>query len=228
MALDSNGMTGRESPGTFSPRTIGIPVKPLLRLQGYRDLERVRPRIEAAAREMAQRAEGLLEAHVHYRCIGVRGCDDGVLVLETGAAFHSGVFSEVLRQCREVIAFVLTVGEGLDAETAARTEDGDMLGALFLETAGWLGVEKATREFSRHLKAQAAKRGLRLSRRMGPGYGDWPLEEQAGLFDLFAGDSLPVRLLDSCAMIPKMSRSGLYGLLPSAAQDGESHRSERD
>jgi len=32
------------------------------------------------------------------------------------------------------------------------------------------------------------------------------------LHSLFDGFSLSVRLLESCAMVPKMSRSGLYGL----------------
>ncbi len=64
--------------------------------------------------------------------------------------------------------------------------------------------------------------GLRLTRRMGPGYsykinGDetmWSLEQQHQLFEVFDGEDLPVRLLESCAMMPKMSRSGLYGLVP--------------
>ncbi len=55
---------------------------------------------------------------------------------------------------------------------------------------------------------------LAPTRRLGPGYVDWPLEEQAALVALLDGAPLPVRLLDSCAMIPKKSRSGLYGLRP--------------
>ena len=55
---------------------------------------------------------------------------------------------------------------------------------------------------------------------MAPGYSyhldsgtcEWPLEEQKALFDLFRHATLPVRLLESCAMLPKMSRTGLYAL----------------
>ena len=61
-----------------------------------------------------------------------------------------------------------------------------------------------------------------MSIRMGPGYtyrhGDvevgWPLEEQKTLFEVFDGIDLPVHVMDSCAMTPKMSRTGIYGLSP--------------
>jgi len=58
--------------------------------------------------------------------------------------------------------------------------------------------------------------------RMGPGYEyrlrnsdrrvRWELTEQAALFRLFRDAPLPITLMSSCAMQPKMSRSGIYGL----------------
>jgi cobalamin-dependent methionine synthase I len=65
---------------------------------------------------------------------------------------------------------------------------------------------------------------LSLGPRLGPGYSYkrpgssdgarvmWPLEQQRELFALFAGSALPVELMESAAMRPKMSRSGLIGL----------------
>ena len=94
---------------------------------------------------------------------------------------------------------------------------------LVLETAGWLGIEQATKQLAIHLREIVSVDGHRLSRRMAPGYGykiggkkcEWLLEEQRVLFELFDQEELPVQLLSSCAMVPKMSRSGLYGLRPS-------------
>ena len=74
------------------------------------------------------------------------------------------------------------------------------------------------------LRAGAERDGWKMSLRMGPGYEyklhngggrvRWDLEQQADLFQLFAGSPLPVELLSSCAMLPKMSRSGLFGQAP--------------
>ncbi len=77
-----------------------------------------------------------------------------------------------------------------------------------------MAVERATRSFAQHLWSEAQGEGCRLTRRLGPGYADWAVDEQTALFGVFAGVALPVRLLESCAMIPKKSRSGVYGLRP--------------
>ncbi len=112
------------------------------------------------------------------------------------------------------MAFVLTLGPAIDAETERLTAADEIVEALFLEMAGWLAVEQATKALAQHVSDRVRSERLGLTRRLGPGYVDWPLDEQAGLFALLAGAPLPVRLLESCAMIPKKSRSGLYGLRP--------------
>ena len=203
--------------GTFVPGTIHIPVEPMLRIQGYRDMDRVRPVIRDTAAAVAARAEELLAPEARYRLVGVEAATNGILALETGTRFRCKEFRKVLAHCRQVIVVVVTVGAGLDDEAEALTRDGRILDALFLETAGWIGIERATRALRQHLSAGARADGARLSRRLGPGYGDWGLDEQHQLFTLFEGAPMPVRLLESCAMVPKMSRSGLYGIIPGAA-----------
>ena len=144
----------------------------------------------------------------------IAACDGGSLRLETGAVFHSTGFAKALGGCPEVVAFVLTLGPRLDDAVAELSPDDDLVTALFLEMAGWLAIERATKQLTEHLWSGARAEGLRLSRRLAPGYADWPLDGQAPLFDLFAETGLPVRLLESNAMTPKKSRSGLFGLGP--------------
>ena len=63
-----------------------------------------------------------------------------------------------------------------------------------------------------------------MSPRLGPGYSYkldgrsvlWPLEQQQPLFEMFARDDVDIELLESCAMLPKISRSGLFGFLAKA------------
>ena len=93
-------------------------------------------------------------------------------------------------------------------------ETDELLEALFVETAGWLAIEDALRKFRGHLTARLRPKGLRLSPRLGPGYVDWPLTEQAEFFPMFRGTSLPVSLSEYCVMTPKKSISGLFGLIP--------------
>jgi hypothetical protein len=198
----------------FTGERIEVPVDPILRLQGYRDPARIRPRVREIATKTAALAGTLVSPETYYRRVRIGSCTPEALALETGTILHSAEFAKVLGGCREVVVFVLTLGAGLDAETERFTANEEIVEALFMEMAGWIAVERVTKNFAGHLASRLRDQGLTLTRRLGPGYVDWPLEEQAALFGLLDGAPLPVRLLDSCAMIPKKSRSGLYGLRP--------------
>ncbi len=197
----------------FRTEITELPVAPLLRMQGYRDLARVRPRIRDIAAKAAVLARSVAAPEAYYRRVAIEDCTPETLQLE-GATFHSARFTKVFAGCAEVMVFVLTLGPALDAETERLTESDDIVDALFLEMAGWLAVEQATKALAVHVSGEIRGERLGLTRRLGPGYVDWPLEEQEELFALLADAALPVRLLESCAMLPKKSRSGLYGLRP--------------
>lgn len=212
---------------SFTPQRISVRVDPMLRIQGYKDPRRVKPAIRNAAETVAVMAERVFVPEVYYRRVRIKSCTDGLLVLETSTAFHSQAFSQFLGGCHQVVVFVLTLGNKFDQVAQNLTDSGQTLEALFLETAGWLGVEAATKSFAEHLRAVLSKQGCGLTRRFGPGYtyrsraddSEWPLEEQKSLFALFEDQAISVQLLDSCAMIPKMSRSGLYGVRRKASGD---------
>jgi hypothetical protein len=120
---------------------------------------------------------------------------------------------------------VLTAGAGLSEKVVDLVESGDLLEGVLLETAGWLAIEDATRQFRTHLREESLRRKHRITSRLGPGYSykngnamcSWPLEEQPELFSLFGEAALPVSLMRSCAMQPKMSRSGMFGIAPVAS-----------
>ena len=217
-ATPYRSVTGREL-GEFVPDPITVKVAPMLRIQGYTDLPQVRPVVQKTAESMATLAEKTFKPTVRFRRVAVKSYQSGVLSLETGTQFHCDAFSKFLLACQEVVVFVLTVGSDFDRALDTLHRDEKVVEALFLESAGWLGVESVTRDFSQHLRTIAAQHNQKLTRRMSPGYSfrvdgtdcEWSLFEQHELFELFAHQPIPVRILESGAMLPKMSRSGLFG-----------------
>ena len=209
----------------LAPQGTRVGVDRMLRIQGYTQMDKVRPVVREAAERNAVRAESLFDPSVCYRRIPVVSCNDGTLTLSGHASLHCGAFTRFLFAAREIAVFVTTSGPRIDDELARLHEEQELLDMLFLETAAWLGIEEITKAFVVHLRARATEEHMRLTRRMGPGYSyktdtgnaEWPLEEQTALFSLFGETTLPVHLLESCAMLPKMSRSGLVGLVPSVA-----------
>jgi hypothetical protein len=205
----------------FQPSPPLVRPERILRIQGYSDLGRVRPAIARAADEMATLASARSQPRVAYRYVPLRSIDSEGMDVE-GARLHSKAFASRMAGCFEVAPVVLSVGDVIGQTVVDLANSGDLLEAVLLETAGWLCIEDATRQFTSHLREEATLRGCRITSRMGPGYSyrlgneqvDWPLEAQPALFGLFGGAPLPVLLMSSCAMQPKLSRSGLYGIAP--------------
>ncbi len=207
----------------FAARVMEIAPERVLRVMGYRQGASIRPQIRGTAAAMAALAATAATPSACYRRLPIASCDESGLVLATGSIFRGPTFAAYLSDCREVAVFVLSLGEQFDATQNRLAADEQTLEAYVLEIAGWLAIEQATQLFREQLDAAARREGLALTRRLAPGYTsrvggrkvEWPLEDQPQLFRAFGASVLPARLLEeSCAMTPKMSRSGLYGLHP--------------
>ncbi|WP_025769746.1 hypothetical protein [Thioalkalivibrio sp. HK1] len=208
--------------GYFAAEPVSIPVDRILRLQGYREPEKVRRPIRRAAKKAADIADDITAGEAGYRRIAIESCIESRLTLASGECFECGAFPHFLHESDSVLVFALTAGSALDSAIDELMAADDAVTALFLDSAGWLAVESITRQFVRRLRVDCEPSGLRITRRMGPGYTyrvgqemlSWPLEEQTKLFAALGDDASPVEVLESGAMLPKMSRSGLYGLRP--------------
>ena len=206
--------------GTFAAPSVDVRAERILRIQGYSEPQRVRPRIRKAAEYAADLATELADGAVGFRHLAVSRLEDTTLELADGHAFQCGAFGRYLAGCRSVVAFVLTAGPAFDTRIDELMHGDRPVEGLFLDSAGWLAVESVTRQFADTLKRELDGSALRLTRRMGPGYSyrigtrteAWDLTEQRELFAALGDAPLPSTLLDSSAMHPKMSRSGLYGL----------------
>jgi hypothetical protein len=205
-------------------RTEGFPVdaERILRVQGYRDPARIRPRIRKIAERAAADIAAVANPDARFVRCTIESLSNGVLTLAGGHQFTCAAFGRLLANVTDVVVFVMTLGPEMDAATAQRFEASEPVDALFLECAGWLCVERATRMLAAHVQEEMASEGLGVTFRLGPGYdyksGEdravWGLEDQPALFRVFGDAPLPVDLLESCAMVPKLSRSGLFGVAP--------------
>lgn len=206
--------------GRFGVCGVDVRADRILRIQGYSDPARVRARIRAAARDVADLAGDLATGEVGYRQLGVSRLEGGVLELDGRHRFECEGFDHYLTGCSQALLFVLSAGAAFEAHTEAFMREDRPVHALFLDTAGWLAVESVTHQFTERLRRACAARALRLTRRLGPGYSyhvggrtsHWDLAQQRVLFAALGDAPLPARLMDSATMHPKMSRSGLFGL----------------
>lgn len=193
----------------------------------YTKPEAVRPVIRETAELMARQAADLASPRASWRRVPIAANVGDGLTLADGTCFRCEAFHRLLHGANEIIVFVITLGPRFDESVCALIEAFEPLEALFLESAGWLAIERLSTQFGGYLRRELAADGLLLGLRMGPGYSYsahrpdgarvmWPLEQQKELFALFGNAPLPVELMQSAVMKPKMSRSGMFAVLPSA------------
>lgn len=192
----------------------------ILRLQKYRDLDRVAPVVTETARRMASLAEALVVPRGWMRRDPVsRAEPDGCVRLADGTEFTSRALARLLHDATEAVLVILTIGPALEGRVQALIAEEQFADGLLLDTAGWVALEALTGQLRDRLRAEAAARGLRLTGRTAPGFADWPLDQQRVLFSTFAGGDLSVHLTESCVMLPRKSITGIYGLIPASRAD---------
>lgn len=162
------------------------------------DLSEIQPLIDIAVELIEPRA--LYDVHYIDEKI-----EDAIIV--TGRRLKSRVLRKNLDQTERVFPFVITLGPKLGEKQAAGT---DLLENFYLDTIGNVALNSARKHLKRHLISRFA---LEKISSMSPGsLADWPIEEQAPLFELL-GDvetSIGVKLTDSLLMLPAKSISGIY------------------
>ena len=142
----------------------------ILRIQGYKDLTRVRPVVrrmaESSIRVYVEKATPI----VSYRVVDIQSVDEAQVVMENGISLSSPIFKQYLSNSKQAVLFALTVGKGIDEQTTEWMEQDKLVEALFLESAAWMGVENSTKQFVLAVRKWSMQRNLRITRRLGPGY----------------------------------------------------------
>ena len=209
------------APGLEELTGLEVSVRPEQVLRAhYPDLAPVAAEVRATAAAMAAHALEIARPVGWLRQVAIRAVDGARVELEGDTALTSATLASLLHGSPAVQLFVVTLGPRIDERVHELFEAMDGLEGLFLDTAGWVVVQSALSAVRRKCAGKARSEGFRLTRRIGPGYLDWPLEEQAIVFRaLAAGNALaPIEVLESGAILPEKTLTGLFGLIPHAKE----------
>lgn len=186
----------------------------VLRLQKYRDPGRVPPAVRRIAEAMATEATQLAALEAVVWRGAVTAVDPvGEVTLDGRHRFRSRTLARLLDASAEALVFVLTVGAAIEARAQALLEDKLYVEAVLLDTAAWAAIELGKQGLRRQLLDAERARGRSLTARLGPGHGDWAVEEQPALLAVFGGAPVPVTVNESACMWPRKSISGVFGVV---------------
>src|ERR1700739_3944538 len=113
---------------------------------------------------------------------------DVSVTLAGNVTFQSEVLGHLLRHSKGAALFALTIGSGIEALARQLTREGAGVDAFVVDAIGTCAVQKLVVYVQKHVAAWAAAQGLGTSKRFCPGYCDWSVAEQTGLFALLQGE----------------------------------------
>ena len=117
-----------------------------------------------------------------------------------------------LSGCSEVWIFAATIGAAFDRQLA-RESLRSMTGAALMQAVGAAAIEAVCDELNEELAELAESEGRSLCPRYSPGYGNFSIENQKGVFALLNPPKyIGLSLTDSMLMKPEKSVTALIGI----------------
>ncbi|MCL1808850.1 MAG: hypothetical protein FWG42_03665 [Clostridiales bacterium] len=119
---------------------------------------------------------------------------------------------------RKALLYIVTAGEcGCESEDIMDRLYADFWGTAYVDAAYELLRQKA-----RSIYIEKEEAGLELSDAFGPGYYGMPTEEIKNFFSVLDGNSIGVKCLPSCVMVPIKSCAGILFVVEKGAKLPES------
>ena len=194
----------------------------LLRTHGYKNKDNIKKKILDSAEKALERLTNYSSPVGYFYFEEIKKKSQNSIQLER-TSLKCEVFNEIFSESDFLIIFIISLGKGIDIKLKKISKDiNEPLGGLFLENASWLSLELILRDARSRIISFAKSKNMQIENRMAPGYSYpskilkkkimWELKEQENLFNLFKNMNISVSLSESFTMLPRMSRSGVFGL----------------
>lgn len=196
----SDGITRAMSAGEGVAHALATELRreEVLHFLGYPEGRRPAARVEAVLGPALAEARALAAARGVFRRLPAESAVDAGLPPLPEKTPAAGL-----------VLGLVTAGAGIERRSAELAASGSTAAALVLDAAGSAAAEEAADRLCALVVGEADTAALsgRISCRVSPGYGDWPLAAQRRLFALLPHEAVGVELLASLMMRPRKSVS---------------------
>jgi len=137
-----------------------------------------------------------------------------ILPAEQAGCLQGDDLRRHLAGCGQVCLMAATLGAGVE-RLLMRAQVENMADALIMDACAAAQAEALCDQTEQQVRAGAEARGLWLTSRFSPGYGDWPLTCQGPLLRLLdAGRRIGLAVSGSGILIPRKSVTAVMGFSP--------------
>jgi hypothetical protein len=213
------GQRTASEPSVLTDIALEIDPAEVLRFQGYkRDADLPSAEVRRLFDEALALGRALMEPRAVVCWLAVTRQDRDLLEAN-GVALRIPEIRQRWGTVEHVIAALCTIGDRLERRVAELWETRELPLASMLDSVGSGAVESLAEYVNDVLCQQGIARGLKVTNRISPGYGDWDVAQQRELFRLCPADAIAVGLNAACFMTPVKSISLLAGAGPAARVD---------
>lgn len=167
--------------------------------------------------------EKLVEPSLHHQNTEINSIEKGIVHLEEGPEFKSSKLSNTLKNCKEVVCYIATLGDAIDEEIKRLMDKKHLAEAYILDAMASVAADNMVITFHQRMKGEYKNQSRQVTLCFSPGYCDWPITDQKKLFSMFDSNELNVDLTDSCFMQPRKSISGVFGITPKNSSSKKHH-----
>lgn len=183
----------------------------ILRYLGYQNTG-VTDRISKLLRRCEEETLQIVLPKYIYKEFSVTHTAEGLAVGETGLLLTGHDIREHLKNCESVYLMGVTAGIGLDRCIRRYMVTEPDVG-LVMDSCGIAVVEQIADLAEKEIEDQVHARGMELTWRYSPGYGDLPIECQKKLVQVLdLPRKIGVSLNESCLMMPSKSVTAILGV----------------
>lgn len=195
---------------TVEAKEIEIDESEVLRYLGYSKVN-----ITEADKEMIQpmieEAKDFINPKACYRRFDIETYDNNKILLPYGEIISKHL-SLNLKGCKGIYMFAATIGAPYD-RMMIKARVSSMAKAAIFQSIGATAVEAFVEKLCADLQKEANAKGEKLRHRYSPGFGDYDLSHQKGLFSVLSPEkSVGITLNDSLIMSPEKSVTALIGI----------------
>lgn len=192
---------------------IGIDRKEVYRYMGYtmKQIGETEEHIAKMIEDVIRQTEEIITPKACYSRFPVEVKGDGRILLPYGEVVSHDL-TRNLHDCQEIFLFAATIGADFD-RLLRRTRVESMAKAAILQAAGAAAVESLCDCLNDELKKKVEAEGNRTHPRYSPGYGDYILENQRGIFSVLQPPRyIGLSLMDTLIMAPEKSVTAVIGI----------------
>lgn len=182
----------------------------VLRYLGYRKID-VTEADKEPVRDLCAKARNFIVAKSCYRRFPVKVYSDGRIDLPYGQIISHDL-TRNLNGCDEIFIIAGTIGPMFDRALKSMHVV-SMSQAAIWQAIGATAVEELIDSLNSHIKLEMAKEGRTIRHRYSPGFGDFKLDNQKGVFSVLEPYKYTgITLMDTLIMSPEKSVTAIIGI----------------